>query len=313
MRWRHGVRTGVEIAPDAVTLVRVRERGRRREVIEHRSAALADGAVIVSPVERNIADESEVERALRAVAGARAGGPVSLSLPDPVARVSLFDVASVPARREEFDRLVRWHVEKTFAIELGAARVTAQRFARADGETGSRVLGAAIADTVVSQYEGMLARVGFEAVVIDLGSFHRFNLFRERMARLASPDHHFLVLTITAAALTVMIYEGGSPSYLRIKGTRRPLSGSDATGRILDEVELSLNAYGKEKDLSRMTHLFLSSVDYGEELPGALEERFHLAVKSLGPADAAVAGLRDVTETQCARAAGALGAAAGDR
>lgn len=313
MRWRHGVRTGLEIAPDAVTLVRVRERGRRREVIEHRSEPLADGAVIVSPVERNLADEAAIERALRAVAGDRAGGPVSVSLPDPVARVALFDVAAVPTRREEFDRLVRWHLEKTFALELGAARVTSQRFPRSDGETGSRILGASISETVVSQYEHLLARAGFEAVAIDLGTFHRFNLFRDRIAHLASPDQHFIVLTITAAALTVMIYEGGTPAYLRIKGTRRPLTGPDTVGRILDEVELSLNAFGKEKDLSRVTHLFLSAVDCGDELPGALEGRFHLAVKSLGPVDAAVTGLAGVTDAQCARAAGAIGAAAAER
>ncbi len=313
MRWRHGVRTGLEIAPDAVTLARVRERGRRREVIEHRSEPLADGAVIVSPVEPNVADESAVERAVRTLAGNRGGGPVSVALSDPVARVALFDVAAVPTRREEFDRLVRWHVEKTFAVELGAARVTSQRFVRPDGEAGSRILGAAISETVVSQYERILSRAGFEAVVIDLGTFHRFNLFRKRMAHLASPDQHFIVLTITAAALTIMIYEGGSPGYLRIKGTRRPLTGPDAVGRILDEVELSLNAYGKEKDLSRVTHLFLSAVDSADELPGALEERFHLTVKPLGRADAAVAGLGDVTDAQCAGAAGAIGAAAADR
>jgi hypothetical protein len=133
------------------------------------------------------------------------------------------------------------------------------------------------------------------------------------MAHLASPDQHFIVLTITAAALTVMIYEGGSPAYLRIKGTRRSMTGPDAVGRILDEVELSLNAYGKEKDLSRVTHLFLSALDCGDQLPGALEERFHLAVKPLGSADAAVAGLDEVTDMQCARAAAAIGAAAAER
>ena len=310
MRWRHGVRVGLEIAPDVLTFVRVRDRGRRRELIEHRSEPLAAGALAVSPAERNVADEAAFERALRTLVGDRAGGPVAVSLPDPVARVTLFDVAAVPTRREEFDRLVRWHVEKTFAVELGTARVTAQRWRRPDGEAGSRILGAAITETVVSQYENLLARVGFEAVVIDLGVFHRFNLFRQRIVRAASPDHHFIVVTITPASLTVMIDEGGSPAYLRIKGTRRPLTGPEAVERILDEVELSLNAYGKEKDLSRITHLFLSAVDCGEALPGALETRFHLVVVSLGPTDTALEGLDDLTETQCARAAGAIGAAA---
>lgn len=310
MRWRHGVYAGLEIAPDALTLVRVRKRGRHREVTEHRSEPLGEGALVVSPADPNVADEAVFERTVHALAGTRAGGPVSVSLPDPVARVTLFDVAAVPTRREEFDRLVRWHVEKTFAVELGAARVTAQRFRRPDGEAGARILGAAVAESVVSQYETLLARAGFEAVVIDLGAFHRFNLFRGRITRAASPDLHFIVLTITPASLTVMIDEAGTPAYLRIKGTRKPLTGPDSVERILDEVELSLNAYGKEKDLSRITHLFLSAVDRGDDLPGALEARFHLTVIPLGPEDTGIAGCADFSEAQCARAAGAIGAAA---
>lgn len=310
MRWRHGVRTGLDIAPDGLTLVRVRERGARRTLIAHRTEPLAEGCLAVSPVERNIVDEAAFERALRALVGNRAGGPVSVSLPDPVARVALFDVAAVPARREEFDRLVRWHVEKTFAVELGAARLTSQQFRRPDGEAGARVLGAAITQAVLAQYESALERVGFEPRVVDLATFHRFNLFRGRITDLARPDYHFIVVTITAAALTVMIVEAASPAYLRIKGTRKPLTGPDATGRILDEVELSLNAYGKEKDLSRMTHLFLSTIDPEETLAAALEARFHVTVRVLGPADVAIDGLDALGEAPFGRAAGAIAAAA---
>jgi Tfp pilus assembly PilM family ATPase len=311
MGWRQGVRTGLDLAPDAITLVRVRERGRRRVVVEHRSEPLPDGLVVVSPVERNIVDEAAFDRALRAVAGRR-GGPVSVALPDPVARVGLFDVAVVPTRPEEFDRLVRWHLEKAFAVEFGTARLTSQRFRRPDGEAGARILGSAVAQPVISQYEGALVRAGFEPSVVDLGMFHRFNLFRERIAGAARPDQHFIVLIITVAALSLLVFDGGRPAYIRIKGTRRPLTGADAVPRIVDEVELSLNAYGKEKDLSRVTHLFVSvsSLEPIDPLSDALAARFHLAVEGLGPANAGIEGLAATPDFPFARAAGALGAAA---
>lgn len=309
MGWRHGVRTGLDLAPDAVTLVRVRGSGRRRVVIERRSEPLASGMLVVSPVERNIVDEAAFDRALRAVAGRR-GGRVSVALPDPVARVGLFDVASAPARPDEFDRLVRWHLEKAFAVELGAARLTSQRFSRPDGQAGIRILGSAVAQPVISQYESALARAGFEPEVMDLGVFHRFNLFRARIAEAARPDQHFIVLTITLAALSVLIFDGGRPAYVRVKGTRRPLIGADAAARIVDEVDLSLNAYGKEKDLSRVTHLFLSTVEPIEALPVALAERFHLTVEPLGPGESGLSGL-DESPPAFAVLAGALGAAAG--
>jgi Tfp pilus assembly PilM family ATPase len=261
-------------------------------VIEQRSEPLAEGVVVVSPVEPSIADEAAFDRALRAVAGRRAGR-VSVALPDPVARVGLFDVASAPTRPAEFNRLVRWHLEKAFAVELGTARLTSQRFTRPDGEAGCRIVGSAVAHPVISQYESALARSGFEPEVIDLGVFHRFNLYRERIAEAARPGQHFIVLSITGAALSFLVFDGGRPAYIRIKGTRRRLIGADAAARIVDEVELSLNAYGKEKDLSRVTHLFMfmSVVDPVDGLPSALEERFHLTVTVLGPGDSGLAGL----------------------
>jgi hypothetical protein len=310
MGWRHGVRTGLDLAPDAITLVRVRARGHRRVVVEQRSEPLPDGVVTVSPVERNIVDEAAFERALRAVAGRR-GGPVSVVLPDPVARVGLFDVASAPARPDEFDRLVRWHLEKAFAVELGAARVTSQRFRRPDGEPGVRILGSAVAQPVISQYENMLARVGFEPEVIDLGLFHRFNLFRARMTDAARPGQHFIVLMVTVSALSLLVVDAGCPAYIRIKGMRRPLTGVDATARLLDEVDLSLNAYGKEKDLSRVTHLFVSVFEPIDALSNALAERFHLTVEALTPLNAGLEGLTAASDVPFARAVGALGAAAG--
>lgn len=310
MGWRHGVRTGLDLAPDALTLVRVRERGRRRVVVEHRTEPLPEGVVVVSPVERNIVDEAAFDRVLSAVAG-RCGGPVSVALPDPVARVGLFDVSEVPTRPQEFDRLVRWHLEKSYAVELGAARLTSQRFARPDGESGARILGSAVAQTVIAQYENALARVGFEAEVIDLGLFHRFNLFRERVTAAAGPGQHFIVLIVTVAALSLLIFDGGRPAYIRIKGTRRPLIGADAAARIVDEVDLSLNAYGKEKDLSRVTHLFVCAADPADTLPDALGERFHLTVELITSRNAGVEFLAAMPEDSWMRLAGALGAAVG--
>jgi hypothetical protein len=76
-------------------------------------------------------------------------------------------------------------------------------------------------------------------------------------------------------------------------------------------VDLSLNAYGKEKDLSRVTHLFMSIVEPIDALSNALAERFHLTVEALTPLNAGIEGLAAVSDVPFARAVGALGAAAG--
>lgn len=308
--WASRVRLGLDIAPDAVTFVRLRRRGRRQSVVECRREPLPSGLLTVSPVEPNVTDLAELDRALRAVVGARVSGPVVLSLPDPSARVSLFDVAQLPPQHRDVEGLVRWHLEKTFSIELPAARFIYQRCRRSDGEPGHRILAAAMSLPVLAQYEQAVMNVGLEPRVVDLSSFHRFNLFRSSMTRLATPDQHFIVLSTSAAALTFMLFEGGTPTYLRIKGTRKPLTGPDAAERIVDEVEMSLNAYGKEKDLSGVTHLFVSAADGGDDLPRRLQERFHLTVHGFGPLDLGIDGVRDFDQSELVRVSAALGAAA---
>lgn len=310
MRWGPWTRVGLEIAPDGLTLVRTHGRGRRRIVTDVRTQPLPPGVVSVSPVEPNIADPAEFGRAVRALTQGRRVGPVGVALPDALARVALFDVARLPPQPIDMARLVRWHLEKTFSVDLPSARFVHQRFRRPDGESGHRVVASAIEEAVVAQYETVLIQEGLEPRVLDLASFHRFNLYRSHMARLTEPDHHFIFLTITNAALTLMIVDAGTPAYLRIKGTRRPFAGPEAVSRILDEVELSLNAYGKEKDLSRVTHLFVvAAADVADDLSDQLAARFHLTAGLLGTGDVTLDGAGALSRREFAGAAAALGAA----
>jgi type IV pilus assembly protein PilM len=309
MRWTPEVPLGLEIAPDALTLVRLRGRGRRRSLAAWRTQPLPPGLINVSPVEPNVTDPTAFSDALRDLLQGHRAGPVAVALPDPVARVTLFDVASLPSQGDDLTRLVRWHLEKTFSVELPSAQFVHQPFRRSDGEVGHRVLASAIDRAILTQYEEALLRAGLEPRVVDLASLHRFNLHRRSIMRLAEPDYHFIVLTIAAAGLTMMIVEGGTPAYLRIKGTRRALSGPGAVDRILDEVELSLNAYGKEKDLSRVTHLFVSATDAAAELSDRLAARFHLTVAILGSAELPLDGVAALSETDVVRVSAALGAA----
>ncbi len=308
-RWGQGTRFGLEIAPDLLTLVRIRGRGRRRTLTGWWTHPLPPGVLNLSPIEPNIADPAEFGRAIRRVIQENRVGAVSVAVPDPVARVVLFDVARLPSQANDLTQLARWRLEKTFSVELPSAHFIHQRFPRSDGEPGHRVLASAIDRKVLTQYEQVLVQAGLEPRVVDLTSFHHFNLYRPQMNRLAKPEHHFIFLTITSASLMVMIFESGSPAYVRIKGTRKPLAGPEAVYRILDEVELSLNAYGKEKDLSRVTHLFVSAVGASDALSDRLATRFHLTVRVLGAEDVVLDEMAALPPTEMARAAGALGAA----
>ncbi|MBI3607698.1 MAG: hypothetical protein HY207_07010 [Nitrospirae bacterium] len=270
---------------------------------------LPPGLLRLSPIEPNITDQAEFGRAISAVLQGNRVGPVSVALPDPVARVVLFDVARLPSQANDLIQLVRWHLEKTFSVELPSAHFVHQRFRRSDGEPGHRMLASSIDQRVLTQYEQVLLQAGLEPRVIDLATFHRFNLYRLQMAHLAKPEHHFMFLAVTGASLTVMIFESGTPAYVRIKGTRKPLVGPEAVYRILDEVELSLNAYGKEKDLSRVTHLFVSAVGASDELPDRLAARFHLTARVLGAEDVLLDGMEAIPPPELASGAGALGAA----
>jgi len=309
MAWGPRVRVGLDIAPDALTLVRVHGRGRRAVLVDHRVQPLAPGVLTVSPVEKNIVNPEAFGRALAALCDKSRVSVCAVSLPDSVARATLFDTVTLPAKADELDRLIRWHLEKAFALDLPSSALVHQTFPRTDGQPGPRVLAMGVEQAILAQYEDALADVGLEPRVIGLATFHRFNAHRSSMTRLAHPGQQFILLAITMAGLTILIFEGGVLGYVRIKGTRRPLTGGEATDRVLEEVEVSLNAYGKEKDLSQITHLFLSAIDPADDLPQRLEERLHLAVKALGAKDVGLQRIAALSDLEVARAAAALGAA----
>jgi hypothetical protein len=151
-----------EITERAVSFARLGRAGGGATLAGFYTGELPDGALRPSPVQPNVADAA----ALRAqVAAARprvapSGGPIALCVPDPVARVAILQLETMPSRRSEVADLVAWRLKKQIPYRVEDARVAWQVL----GARGSQsvVLAAAMKRRVLAEYEDALRAEGFE-------------------------------------------------------------------------------------------------------------------------------------------------------
>ncbi len=108
---------------------------------------------------------------------ARLGGRprrVALVLPDTIAKVSLVRLDSVPARADDLDRLIRWHVRKSAPFPVDEAQVSASPGAALEG--GGREFVVVLArHQVVGEFESVCVDAGIHAGAVDIATFSLVN------------------------------------------------------------------------------------------------------------------------------------------
>jgi Tfp pilus assembly PilM family ATPase len=166
----------VQIAPRFVTAVSIARQAGTPVIAGYAVEPLPAGAVTASLAGPAIADRraagAVVGRVLEAVGGR--ARRVALVLPDSVAKVSLVKLDAVPARSQDLDRLIRWHVRKSAPFPIDDAQVTYS--AASAGPGGGREFVVALARReVVQQFEGACAEAGAHAGLVDLATFSLVN------------------------------------------------------------------------------------------------------------------------------------------
>ncbi|MFQ5817366.1 MAG: type IV pilus biogenesis protein PilM [Terriglobia bacterium] len=173
-RWRQWLagteapRLACEVAADGVAAARRARAGQRIE--SWVTKPLPEGVVRPGPLADNVLDPAGLAEALQGALGEVAGGEkrVAVILPDPVARIWLLPVESLPARPAEAAALLRWRLAKEAAFDLEQAVVAYQVFSR--GESGRAVLVAAAHRAYLRQYEERFEALGFEPVWVTLAT-----------------------------------------------------------------------------------------------------------------------------------------------
>lgn len=281
---------GISVGPSHVSIASAVRRGESVEIGRFAVELIQEKICRPSPVEKNITDLPRWQSHVRSVLGKfPRPSKVRLTLPDSAARTLLLDLEALPGERHEFEKLIQWHMEKAFLSSLGDSRFSYQVLER---RAHWKVLATAVKKEVVEQYEGLDGSRSIEVSGIGLSSLMAFNLLQPEIGRTAGEAGHFIFVHLLDQTLTVLIFEAGLLSFIRVKELTEQGEGLDAEGGtsrswteiLFEEIGMALSFYDVgERSVAAMTHLFFSIDTPIPDLEGRVKETFHLTPVVLDP------------------------------
>ena len=203
----------IEIAADGVSAVAV-SAAAAPAVVGHAHVALPAGAVAPAPAAANIRDRATAAAAVREALGRlpQRAPRVSLVLPDSAAKVSLLRFETVPARRADLERLIRWKMRDAVPFKLDDAQVAWDAAAQIDGARAFVVV--VMRRDIVEEYEALAAAAGAQPGIVMPASLALFNL-ASAAAPGAVPRGDRLLVHAAAGYNSVAILRGGALGLFR--------------------------------------------------------------------------------------------------
>ena len=227
---------GVGVGPGGVTLVeaarpwrqawhRHAPQGRIRKWREHEVEAAASAGDCPSPQP----SPASLANALRQVRGTlRRPVPVALSLWDPCGHAGVLAFDTLPAKKAEFETLVRWRLERELNVPATGTRVVYRVFrsaARRQGQATSHVLAASIGTKLLAQYEEACLQAGLFPASVGLTTFQLFEMCGASMEQIlgaragegAEPVDECFFLHRAAWGFSLLAVRSGCPVFVRVK------------------------------------------------------------------------------------------------
>ncbi len=162
----------VEIAAERISAAVVSARGDGLAVTGYASEPLAPGVVTPSLTGPNVHDRHAAAATLRRVFERLGSRPrrVALVIPDTAVKVSLLRFEKVPARRDDFEQLVRWQLRKAAPFAVDGASVTwAEGVAL--GAEGREFVVELAREEAVREFEAVCDDAGAYAGLVDIATF----------------------------------------------------------------------------------------------------------------------------------------------
>ncbi|MBI4477992.1 MAG: hypothetical protein HY654_12515, partial [Acidobacteria bacterium] len=203
----------IEVSATTVSGVAASPRGSTWTITAHATETLPAGAITPALNASNVHDKGSacgaVQRVIAALGVRRPR--VALVVPDPVAKVSLVRFDSVPARPDDLDQLVRFHVRKSAPFRIEDAQVTHAPGVRLpDG--GCEYIVALARRDVVSEYEGLATAAGAYPGLVDLSCF---NVINAVLASSGAPAGDWLLVHVRPEYASVAILRGTDLRFFR--------------------------------------------------------------------------------------------------
>lgn len=201
-----------EVAEGHLAVVRLGRGGDGEKLAAFHLASLPAGTVRTSPIHQNVLEPAALapllEQARDAVSPG--GGPLTLCLPDAVARLALIPSDTLPRTEKQLRELVGWRMKKTLPFRLEEARLATQVFSTGDGR--HVLLAAAVRERLLAEYEELFDAAGFQVGDVTLST-----LALSGQAPQAA-DGDTLLLNVGDGWFSLFIFSGDEPLFFRCKG-----------------------------------------------------------------------------------------------
>jgi Tfp pilus assembly PilM family ATPase len=212
----------VGLSGEAVCAVQLDRRGGSFAVRSAGLMPLPAGLVRPNFDEPNVADVSELARALSEVtssAGLARRRRWSVALPESSTRTSILTMETQPASRSEAEEMLRWKTERALGAPLDELRVSRERL-KPDPQGRARHLVTAVRLSVLAEYEQVFASLGWHTgLVLPRHMGEAWWLMRDGAA--ASDSSDSLLVSGHPEGFTALILRAGQPLYVRAVSCER--------------------------------------------------------------------------------------------
>lgn len=211
--------------------------------------------------------------------------PTAVSLSDLYGHMALIEFDTIPAKQADFERVLRWRLEREVNMSLATSRLAYRLFHHAVGtrKLATWIMAASIETRVIESYEEACLQAGLLPVSVGLNSFHLFEFWRPVMQHMlnqqtceaSTVDECFFAHT-TERGLVFFALRMGCPVFIRSKAFfmgstagSDPVSSYDHPATLDHELIATLQFYaGSSHNTSRAPRpLFLAGATHDFQRP----------------------------------------------
>lgn len=199
--------------------------------------ALEPGLVQPSPRATNICDPARLRAAVQEVLAPIAAGEerLALVLPENIGRLFTIEIDTPFASKAEGEKIIKWQLKGNLPADSEATVLDFQVLDQREDGT-QRLLVAAVARSVLEEYQGVIAAAGFFPVLVGFHSIFLHNYYR---TRLEQPDDCVLLI-LESGFLSFEYSQARVPLYHRFRQV------GDDSSTIFQEISRAL--VGAQKD-----------------------------------------------------------------
>jgi len=224
----------LSISEEALCLVEVKKSWRSTRLKELHKVSLPSGVLRLSSAKPNIEDMEAFTEQLRILAHPlKKPISIALSLPDLCARTSVFDFSTFPTKQSEQTALLNWRFRQDLKLDTAQSRLSYAVYvpssigtaANQDNPEKVLVIGSAIRNEIVEQYERACLDLNLMPVSVSISGLDIFDLYHQTIQDILevenrrSPNTYQggMFLFISHWGFAFLAFHDGCPNFVRTK------------------------------------------------------------------------------------------------